>query len=68
MSRKGSASGKFDIKSAYHLLEDNHSVHEDGKWEKLWKMRLEPKSKLFIYIGLFKCEISQTISHDHSRT
>jgi hypothetical protein len=50
---KGEMSGKYSVKSAYRLcvneIADNSHMHVNGRWNLIWKLKVPPKIKNFLW-------------------
>lgn len=51
MSWKGSNNGKFHLKAAYDLLEEEASCDEEAEWASLWKGKIPPKLQHFFWLA-----------------
>lgn len=53
MISKGEKSGKYSVKSAYRIcvieIADNSHMHVHGRWNLIWKLKVPPKIKNFLW-------------------
>lgn len=44
-------SGMFSVSSAYNLIHDNAGAEDDRTWERIWRLKVAAKMKMFLWLA-----------------